>query len=204
VIHASVLATEVAIDQMTGRLEQPDEIIEVLRVGEPPFHHLGRLPPHELEVVVDVTERVQEYINDRVRRAFPNETGGVLVGCHIDERPVVANAWECHDPDATPCTFRIRAGETKTLVENARHGDERLGYLGEWHSHPSGAGPSDLDTAAMLGAARESGLDRPVLLIAVPGNDGSLDLQAYVTSPAGLVQATICTTGDLWASEAPT
>lgn len=203
VIQAAILATEVAIDLLTGRLDQPDEVIEVLRVGDPPFHRLGRLRQDELPVTVDVTERVQAHIMERVRDALPNETGGVLIGCHIDERPIVTQAPEHDDPDATPCTFRLPEGETKALVEIARATDERLGYLGDWHSHPSGAGPSDLDTAAMLSAARESGQDRPLLLLAVPGENGTVDLMAYVTTPAGLTPATICTTGDLPETDVP-
>lgn len=204
VMQAAVLAAEVAIDLLTGRLDQPDEIIEVLRIGDPPFHRLGRLRQEELPVTLDITERVQAHICERARRALPNETGGVLIGCHIDERPIVTEAPEHRDPNATPCSFRLPVGETKALVENARASDERLGYLGDWHSHPSGVGPSDLDTASMLSAARDSGQDRPILLLAMPGEHDSVDLKAYVTSPAGLTPATICTTGDLPETDAAT
>lgn len=197
VIHAAVLAAEMAIDLLTGRLEQPDEVIEVLRVSDPPFHQLGRLRQDELPVMVDITERVQEHILQQARRALPNEIGGVLIGCNIDERPIVAEAPEHADPDATPCSFRLPAGQTQQIVEKARAADERLGYLGNWHSHPSGAGPSDLDTAAMLAATRESGQDRPLLVLALPDDNGSLELKAYVTSGAGLVPAIISTTGEL-------
>lgn len=196
VIHAAVIAAEVAVDVLTERREQPDEVIEVLRVGDPPFHRLGRLRPEELPVTIDVTERALHTLKEHARRALPNETGGILIGFHIDDRPVVIEAIEHVNSDATPRTFRLPAGQTEALVTAARAKDPRVGYLGDWHTHPSGAGPSDLDEAAMLAAARESGATRPILLLGVPRQDETVDVQAFVTTPAGVVTATICPTGE--------
>lgn len=196
VMHASALAAEVAIDFLSGRCEQPDEVIEVMRVGDPPFDQLGRLQPDGLPVTVDVTERALELIEQRTQHALPNETGGVLVGVTIDERPVIVTAAEHTDPDASPCTFGVPAGETERIVADARIGNERLGYLGDWHSHPSGADPSDLDEATMLAARRLSGNDRPVLLLSRPDADGCVRVQAFVATRRGLVEATLCPVGD--------
>jgi proteasome lid subunit RPN8/RPN11 len=135
-------------------------------------------------------------IEQRTQAALPNETGGVLVGVTIDERPVVVAAVEHADPDAGPCTFAVPAGETERIVADARTADDRLCYLGDWHSHPSGAEPSDLDAATMLAARRLSGTDRPVLLLGGRDGDGRVRVRAFVATRRGLVEATVCPVGD--------
>jgi hypothetical protein len=128
-----------------------------------------------------------------------------MVGFIDGDRPVVVDAIEHVDADATPCRYRLPAGETQRIVEVARGRDPRLGYLGDWHTHPSGAGPSDVDTAAMLGALAHSGFERPLLVLGIPTDDGRARLSAYVITAAGLIEATVCPTGDpLPADPAPT
>lgn len=197
VAHAAVLAAEVAIDFLTGRCDEPDEIVEVLRKDETPFHRLGRLRPEDLPRTVDISERAQRELRRLAERALPSETGGVLVGCMIDERPAVMDVVEIHDETATDRHYRVPEGATANAVAAARQHDARLGYLGEWHTHPDGSGPSTLDVAAMLGAAEDSGTSEPVLLLVAPTGDTPSTLSAYVTTPAGLKDAGICTTGDL-------
>jgi hypothetical protein len=196
VMLAGALTADVAIDLLTGRRQQPDEVIEVLRATDSPFDQLGRLRPQDLPVTVDVTERALAELCARTLAALPNETGGVLLGFLDGERPVVVDAVEHVDPDATPCRYRLPAEETQRIVEEARGRDDRLGYLGDWHTHPSGAGPSDLDTAAMLGARAHGGFERPLLVLGTPTDDRQARLSAYVTTAAGLVEATICPIGD--------
>lgn len=196
VMHAATLAAEVAIDYLTGRCEQPDEVIDVLRPSGPPFDRLGRVRAEDLAVTVDVTERALVVMQDRTAAALPNEAGGVLVGFTVDERTVVVDAVEHTDPGAGPCAFRVPAGETERVVAAARTADGRLGYVGDWHSHPSGADPSDLDTATMLNARRHSGTEQPLLLLAAPGDDGRATVRAFAATGRGLVEATICPVGD--------
>lgn len=201
VAHAAVLAAEITVDFLTGRCDEPDEVIEILRKGEAPFHRLGRLRPEDLPRTVDVSERAQRELRRLAEGAIPDETGGVLVGCMIDERPVVTEVVEIHDETATDREYRVPEGATANAVAAARQRDARLGYLGEWHSHPDGSGPSTLDIAAMLGAAEDSGTSEPVLILVAPADETPSTLSAYVTTPAGLKEADICTTGDLAAGE---
>lgn len=197
VIHAAVLASEVAIDHLTQRHEHPDEIIEVMRLGDPPFDRLGRLSRHDLPAIVDVTEAAQRSMQAAARAAAPKETGGTLIGTVIDGRPIVVDAVELHDPEATDIAYRVAAGATSGAVAEARKRDDRLGYLGEWHSHPSGATPSVRDIATMLVAALDSGTREPILVLVHPHESGLGELSAYVTTSAGLKRATMCSTGDL-------
>lgn len=203
VIHAAVIAAEVAVDLLTERREHPDEVIEVLRVSAPPFHRLGRLRSEELPVTIDVTERALHTLKERAQRSLPNETGGILVGFHVDDRPVVVEAIEYVDSDATPCTFRLPAGQSQALVTAARENDPRVGYLGDWHTHPNGAGPSGVDEAVMLAAVRESGTTRPILLLPLPRPDETVDVQGFAATPAGVVPAMICPTGEPPTSDGP-
>lgn len=197
VVHAAVLAVEVALDFLTGRNEQPDEVIEVMRLGDPPFNRLGRLRPEDLPAVVDVSEHAQEVIRQAARRAYPDETGGVLLGSPVDRRPVVAEAVEIGDLEATPISYRVGKGKVAGEVVRSRDRDSRLGYLGEWHSHPLGTGPSPKDTATMLGVAEETDAKAPVLLLVHPQEDVGKDLHAFVTTAAGLKPAELATTGGL-------
>jgi hypothetical protein len=197
VIHAAALAVEVAIDHLTGRNEQPDEIIEVIRPGEAPFDQIGRLRREDLPYTIDMSETAQRALRHAAQQALPNETGGVLLGCIIDERPVIAEVVEIKDPDATDRGYAIPQGRVDDVVSEARTRDPRLGYLGEWHSHPSEAGPSPLDLATMLGAAQDSGMSEPILVLVHPQAADNLKVIAHVTTRAGLRTAGICVTGDL-------
>lgn len=197
VAHAAVLAAEVVIDLLTGAYQQPDEVIEILRAGDQPFHRIGRMRPEDIARSVDVSERAEADLQSAAKAALPHETGGVLVGCVIDDRPVISQAIEIPDDLATVSEYRIAEGAAVRAVAAARESDPRLGYLGEWHSHPSGAGPSTLDVAAMLRAAEEGGTPEPVLIVVSPNNDRRSILRAYVTTGAGLQAASICSSGDI-------
>ena len=202
VVHAAALASEVAVDHLTGRSEQPDEIIEVLQTGDKPLDRLGRLRREDLPFTVDLSETAARTLQELAWHALPNETGGVLMGCVIDERPVISEVIEIADPEATPTSYSIPAGLVADVTAAARDGDPRVGYVGEWHSHPSGAGPSLLDLATMLDRVRDSGIPNPVLLLVHPetNDDG---LRAYVAAGIALRVADICLTGGLPPAELP-
>lgn len=198
VAHAANVAANVAIDHLTGRDDQPDEVIEVIRPGDPPFHQIGRVRPVDLHITVDVSERAQRTLQDAARTALPDETGGVLVGCRIDGRTVVADAIEIHDAEADPRNYRIASGAVAAAIAKAQARDARLGYVGEWHSHTTEAGPSPLDVATMLTVASDPDVDdAPTLLLVYPSATGSRQLRAFATTSGGLKSAAICTTGDL-------
>lgn len=194
---ASTLAAEVAIDYLTGRHEHEDELIEVIRRGEPPFDRLGRVRRADLPATIDLTEHAQEVLRQRGRDALPIETGGVLLGCHVDGRPVVSEVVEIADDDATENRYRVPEGVVQAAVTAARKDDARLGYLGEWHSHPSGEGPSPLDVAAMLALETDNDTTEPILVLVHPDANGRGHLDAFVTRDGRVTPATISSTGDL-------
>lgn len=81
--------------------------------------------------------------------SHPMEAGGVLVGVYADGLPWVTRAIQI--PSARPRrhSYLIPAGATQPAVKNARRADARLGYLGDWHTHPDDVGPSTTDIASL-------------------------------------------------------
>ena len=202
VVQVATLASEVVIDHLTGRDEHDDELLEVMRLGDAPFDRLGRVRREDLPVTIDLTEAAQAQLRDLTRSALPTETGGVLLGCFIDGRPVVSAVVEIGDDDATPTAYHVPEGATQDAVSAARAMDARLGYIGEWHSHPSGAGPSTLDVAAMASLAdSDAEATKPVLLIVQPLDGEPERIEAYVSTEGRLKLADVCLTGDLPAVE---
>lgn len=94
-----------------------------------------------------VTDRslLDRVANTRLAK-LPNETGGVLVGTHDMQRKVLyAVDVLPSPPDSTEWpNLYIRGSEglARRVKEIGRTTDGQLGYLGEWHSHPSGHAPS--------------------------------------------------------------
>ena len=87
-------------------------------------------------------ERAASYRRDRL----PNETGGILLGTVDPKRKVVYAADVLPSPadsDERPTSY-IRG--TRGLAEQVAHAreitHEAIDYIGEWHSHPAGAGAS--------------------------------------------------------------
>ena len=196
VVRAASLASEMVIDHLCGRNEQPDEIVEVLRIGEEPFHRLGRLRPEDIPITVDLSESARQVAIEAAEAAHPLETGGVLVGTEIDRRITVSGVVEVADPDAQPNRYHMGEGAVAEALALAKEADSRVGYLGEWHSHPEARGPSPLDVATMLSIAADSDCTNPVLLLVLP-SDNDPRVAAFVTTTAGLKPAVLEPCGDL-------
>lgn len=196
VVRAAVIASEVVVDHLCGRNEEPEEIVEVLRIGDEPFDRLGRLRPEDVPVTVDLSESARQEAIEAADAAHPLETGGILVGTEIDRRLTVSGVVEVTDPDAQLNSYHMGEGAVAEALSLVKEADSRVGYLGEWHSHPDGSGPSTLDVATMLSIAAGSDCANPVLLLVHPP-DHEPRVAAYVTTPAGLKPAVVEPCGDL-------
>ncbi len=97
-----------------------------------------------------VSETAQTTMIVAAGHAHPLETGGILVGVYADGRPWVTSAIEIASTDRGRHHYRIPSGATTPAVHDARRSDPRLGYLGDWHSHPCDVGPSATDLASLL------------------------------------------------------
>ena len=196
VAHAAATAVEVAIDYLCDRHHQPDEVIEVLRTGDEPFHRIGRLRFEDLPVHINITENAQHEALKAAANTKATETGGVLIGCEVNGRLTITMATEISDHSAQFDKYTVAQGATRTAVRQAQQSDPRVGYVGEWHTHPDGNQPSLTDQATMLDLAHQADITDPVLLIVGPAN-AEPRLRAFMTTETGLRPVNISTCGDL-------
>lgn len=146
-----------------------------------------------------ITERAHDLLVAAARAAWPNETGGVVLGVTAGRRPWITTPVELPGPRG-PGHYVVPRGATSTAVKEARNSDPRLGYLGEWHSHTDHQGPSSEDRAAMrmIGwYARRPPLGGPLLIVVRRCADGQQAPSAYVARFPVLRPAELVLTGPL-------
>jgi len=119
---------------------------------------------------------------DVSRRALPRETGGILVGWREGGGVVVREFLLVDDAQAHNSTYERRHATAQVVLERylARTSDERVGYVGEWHSHPRPQPPSPQDNKSLRAAARLSPAQIALVVFAV---DPSLD----TVTPHGVI-----------------
>jgi proteasome lid subunit RPN8/RPN11 len=144
-----------------------------------------------------ITEMARAALTAAAARAHPCETGGILIGVYADGHPWVTTAVEIDSPDSGRSHYRIPAGTTHNAVRAARARDDRLGYLGDWHTHPCDVGPSgtDLTTLGLI-SMRHPLRPNPTQIIVRRTNDGYvLDARRFIMFAAR--ECSIGLTGDL-------
>ncbi len=143
-----------------------------------------------------ISEGAAADLRRHAREAHPQETGGILLGVRTTGRPWITQAVEIPTPDRGRSHYRLPAGATTLAVQRARADDSRLGYLGEWHSHPVDVGPSPTDRATMRRLALRSPRTGIVLIVVRRGATGHrLDVRE-MTFPFLRCRGAV-TTGDL-------
>jgi proteasome lid subunit RPN8/RPN11 len=144
-----------------------------------------------------ITETAVAELIAAAQRSHPLETGGILVGVTVGGRPWVTGVIEVDSPDRGARHYRLPAGSTQPAVRSARRRDSRLGYLGDWHSHPGDAGPSgiDLATLAVMSAKRHR-FPMPTLVVVRRTPDGTV-LEAARIVRAIPRRCEVLATGDL-------
>lgn len=148
--HASTLAEQIQAaavhDEAIARIWQRDPLRGSVEVQDVPVAPEQRFDFGELDLYIDDGAIAQ--LRDLRQQAFPNETGGVLLGYYdfnINAAIVVAGLPAPPDSKATPTSFERG---TEGLAEAVRQASDRtagmVSYIGEWHSHPPGnsAAPS--------------------------------------------------------------
>ena len=98
---------------------------------------------------VYMSEAVETDLKALAETSYPFETGGILLGVVRDDLPWVTHVVEVTDLGRTRTAFEIPYGVTPAVVEIMRSSDRRLGYLGDWHSHPGDIGPSPKDRGTL-------------------------------------------------------
>lgn len=144
-----------------------------------------------------LTEKAQAALLNAAARSHPTETGGILIGVYADGHPWVSRVVEVTTRDRGRAHFRIPAGATHAAVVAARSHDERLGYLGDWHSHPRDIGPSatDLTTLGLI-SMRHPLQPNPTQIIVRRNQSGyALDARRFIGLAAR--ECSVHLTGDL-------
>lgn len=104
-------------------------------------------------------------------RAHPFETGGVLVGVRAGSgRPWVTRAVEVpRQGEPNRSSYVLPPDARPRTIDDLRRTDSRLGYLGDWHSHPCNVGPSAKDIRALRAIAHDSSgeCDDAILLVLI-------------------------------------
>ena len=93
------------------------------------------------------------------------ETGGILAGVLVNGRPWVTHVKEIPSKTRNHSSYVLPAGETSRGVESLRGSDYRVGYLGDWHSHPANIGASPLDIRTLKQSARNGDTRTPLLIV---------------------------------------
>ena len=123
-----------------------------------------------------ITESAHLGLDAAAAAAHPKETGGIGGGVHTaGSRPWIVHAVEIPSKNSGGAHYVVPARRRRQVIERLRkQHDRRLGYLGEWHSHPLDvvASPTDLDSIRAIADDRASGCARPVLLVARRVDDG--------------------------------
>jgi proteasome lid subunit RPN8/RPN11 len=100
-----------------------------------------------------------------VREAAPVETGGILLGWREGMRIVVDTFLEVPDCSSSSHSYERRHHlASRELEARLADGEETfVGYVGEWHSHPSRSPASARDLSSLRAIAGQ--LQQPVALI---------------------------------------
>lgn len=96
-----------------------------------------------------ITETAIADLKTMAAVGLPCESGGILVGVKARRTVWIVGAIELLG-DNSPGHYTVPKGATHNAVLQARETiDPRVGYVGDWHSHTDGAGPTSTDRAVM-------------------------------------------------------
>jgi len=134
-------------------------------------------------------EHTLSVMAEEATRAYPCETGGVLLGywaTPYSEVVVVAAVGPGHGAIHEPMRFVPDADYQEAEIARWYRADPgRHAYLGDWHSHPhGGAHLSAKDRQALLQIARHKAARAPVPLMAVLTLDDAWGISVWRFQPA--------------------
>lgn len=116
--------------------------------------------------------------------AGAKELGGILVGWWEDSgAAVVHDLLIVPDSGAGWNYYKRKHIGAQEVLNNYRDGldDHRVGYVGEWHSHPAPQRPSGTDRAALTSITRRRG--NAVVLVVLSVDRGEVTPHALIGRP---------------------
>lgn len=114
-----------------------------------------------------VTEQVITELFEYSRKNHPKETGGILMGVYVKDIPWVTHVVHIDSPISSRSYYQIPSNVRPQIIKQVKYKDSRIGYLGEWHSHPRNIGPSPLDIITIIKIANDkrANCKRPLLFV---------------------------------------
>lgn len=144
---------------------------------------------------VHVSESAVDTIRAAATLSHPLETGGILVGVHTSRYPWVTHAVEFATVERGHTAYRLPAGVTRRAVSQLRDLDPRVGYLGDWHSHPMDVPASATDRLTTVTTAVRT--MQPTLLLIARRVEDQYAIDVHVARGVRLRTCAIIPTGDL-------
>jgi hypothetical protein len=128
-----------------------------------------------------IAEDALAQMKDFSQQALPYETGGVLVGVVTTRGPWITQVVELPSDSLSRNRFLIPEGATHVALSRCQSIDGRLGYLGDWHSHPHDVGASTLDAATLATLAKDAFRHRRRLLAVMrfTGENWRLEVRSH-------------------------
>lgn len=143
-----------------------------------------------MQTTVWVTSDVLAYCWDEASRAFPNETGGVLMGWHRPERQEVVVVHAVGPgPGGIHQPHRFEPDNdhhVATVGEVYQRSGRKVTYLGDWHTHPGGLptpSRTDLRTLSRIAEDEPSRCPEPITLILAGDATGGWMARVHAWAP---------------------
>lgn len=108
---------------------------------------------------VRIPERVLTTSEARALKASPYELGGIMVGWwEGNATAVVQDVLPVPDRRAGRTHYERKHSHAQEVLDEYRRkcDDPRVGYIGEWHSHPAPQPPSSIDRGALSALVRKA------------------------------------------------
>lgn len=126
-----------------------------------------------------IAEEARESLVRASALNHPLETGGILTGVLVNGRPWITHVKEIPSEAAGHRTYVLPAGETSRAVDVIRGSDYRVGYLGDWHSHPANVGASPLDIRTLKQSSNSGDVRAPLLVVVRRKSAGTYVLDTH-------------------------
>lgn len=137
-----------------------------------------------MKVVVEST--ALSAILEETNKYPKHETGGILIGLLEEDGQLRVTLVSGPGPKAIHKTASfVRDGEyAQQFLDEARATNQRLQYLGEWHSHAGNPSPSGQDIQSLAKITTDAKYNAPDAIIAIINSRDS-SLKAYGIKPLG-------------------
>lgn len=143
--------------------------------------------PRHISVAGDALAAATE----RAFARLPRETGGILIGWRDGRNIVVDQLVEVPDDTSTGHRYHRRHAPAQHHLDQHISGDNLLGYVGEWHSHPAPHPPSPTDRRAIRGAARHAHGPIALIVLQIWPTTGQVTPTGLVAEPTALLRALV-------------